>query len=272
MARHPMHPLAPFVAVWRRRHLVAALARRDIAARYRGSAIGLAWSMAQPLAMLAIYTFVFGVIYRTEWPGGDGSRGGFALALFAGLLAIGLFSDCVARAPSLVVGNPNFVKRVVFPLEILSWVSLGSAAFQCCVGLVVWCGVRAALIGPPPATALLAPIFLAPVALLGLGVSWLLAGLAVYVRDVAQLVGVGLAALTFASPVFFPSRHVPEPFRAVVLLNPLAAPIEMTRDAMLTGALPTASSLAIAFAVAFAVAWLGFAFFQLARRGFADAL
>jgi lipopolysaccharide transport system permease protein len=272
MARHPMHPLAPFVAVWRRRHLVAALARREIAARYRGSAMGLAWSLAQPLAMLAIYTFVFGVVYGAKWPGDDGSQGGFALALFAGLLGIGLFSDCVVRAPALVVANPNFVKRVVFPLEILAWVSLGSAAFQCCVGLIAWCVVRAVLIGPPPPTALLAPVLLAPVALLGLGVSWLLAGLAVYVRDVAQLVGVGLAALTFASPVFFPSQAVPEPFRALVLLNPLAAPIEMARDAMLTGALPSFLSLAIAFAVSFAVAWLGFACFQRLRRGFADAL
>lgn len=272
MVRHPSHPLAPFTSAWRQRHLIVALVRRETSARYRGSALGVAWSVAQPLAMLAIYTFAFGVVYGAKWPGGDGSRAEFALAVFAGMLAIGVFGDCVVRAPSLVVANPNFVKRVVFPLECLAWVSLGSALFQCAVGLVAWCVVRAVLLGPPPASALLAPIFLAPVALLGVGASWAIAGLAVYVRDVAQLVGVAMAALTFASPVFFPVDAVPPTFQAVVRLNPLAAPIEMARDVLLVGRLPDAGAFAAGLAMSTVIAWLGFAFFQKVRRGFADAL
>ncbi len=267
-----MHPVALFASALRHRHLVATLAGREIAARYRGSAIGMGWSLAQPLAMLGVYTFAFGVVYGARWPGGEGTRSEFALAVFVGLLAIGLFGDCVVRAPSLVVGNPNFVKRVVFPLDVLAWVALGSAAFQCLIGLVAWCVVRALLLGAPPATALLAPLLLTPVALAALGLSWALAALAVYVRDIAQIVPLAMAALTFASPVFFPTQSVPQPYRFVVELNPVAGPIEMTRDALLAGRAPAAAEVGANLAVGLAVAWAGFALFQRLRRGFADAL
>lgn len=270
--RHRMHPIAPFTSALRHRRLIGALAGREIVARYRGSAIGMGWSLAQPLAMLAIYTFAFGVVYGAKWPGGAGTQAEFALAVFVGLLAIGLFGDCVVRAPALVVGNPNYVKRVVFPLESLAWVALAAAAFQCGIGLVAWCVVHAVLIGPPPATALLAPVLLAPVALTGLGVAWALAALAVYVRDVAHIVPLAMAALTFASPVFFPLAAVPQPYRAVAELNPVAAPVEMAREALMSGKAPALLAVLWAFAVAIVVAWFGFALFQRLRRGFADAL
>ena len=272
MQSFSLSPAALASSPWRNRELLAALSRRDVVGRYRGSLMGLAWSFLHPLVMLAVYTFVFGVVFRARWDSASGSTAEFALVLFAGLLVFNVFAECVNRAPTLVLANPGYVKKVVFPLEVLPWVSLAAALFHLAIGLVVWLAFYAVLIGVPHATVLWLPLVLVPLAFLTLGVSWFFAALAVYLRDVAHVVGVGTTALLFMTPVFFPLSALPSAMQPWLRLNPLTDIVEMTREVLVAGHAPDAGRLAVMIATSLAVAWLGFAWFQRTRRGFADVL
>ena len=170
-------PFEALRSMWRNRELIRAMTWREIAGRYRGSALGMLWSFISPLLMLGIYTFVFSVVFKARWSDASSSRSDFALGLFAGMLVFSVFSECVTRAPGLVLANPNYVKKVVFPLEILPVVSLGSSLFHMAIGLVVWLLFHLVAAGPPPVTALLVPVVVLPLAMLALGLSWLLAAL-----------------------------------------------------------------------------------------------
>lgn len=254
------------------RGLIASLVRREVLGRYRGSALGLLWSILNPLVMLGVYTFVFSVVFKNQWIGGRGTRTEFALALFAGLMVFNLFSECIGRAPSLILGNVNFVKKVVFPLEVLPVVVLGSALFHLLVSLAVWVLFYVFALGLPAATALLLPVMLAPLVLMILGISWGLAALGVFVRDVAQLVGVVLMMLMFLSPVFFQVAALPEAYRPFLYLSPVTVAIEQVRDITMWGRLPSWGEWTAYSCAATVVAALGFLFFQKTRRGFADVL
>ena len=265
-------PAALASSVWRHRELLGALSRRDVVGRYRGSVMGLAWSFLHPLVMLAVYTFVFGIVFRARWDAGTGSTAEFALVLFAGLLAFNVFAECVNRAPTLVLSNPGYVKKVVFPLEVLPVVTLGASLFHFAIGMVVWVIFYVLLVGVPHATIAWLPLVLVPLALLTLGVSWFLAALAVYLRDVAHIVGVATTALLFVTPVFYPLSALPDAWRPWLRLNPLTDVVENARAVLVAGRAPDLERLAMSFAVGLVVAWLGYAWFQKTRRGFADVL
>lgn len=265
-------PRALLLSLTANRGLIASLVRREVLGRYRGSVLGLLWSVLNPLVMLAVYTFVFGEVFKAKWIGGTGSRSEFALVLFAGLMVFNFFSECVNRAPVLILSNVNYVKKVVFPLEILPLVTMGSALFHFAVSLLVWCTFYVVAMGLPQGTALLLPLILAPLLLVTLGISWLLAALGVYLRDVAQVVGVALMVLMFLSPIFYQVDSLPEAVRPLMYLNPVTVAIEQTREVMLWGRPPGWAMLLGFAAVAALVAWLGFVFFQKTRRGFADVL
>ena len=264
------------------RSLISTLVRREIAGRYRGSMLGMLWSLLTPLFMLAVYTFVFGVVLRARWAsvGGEGAQAAaaqpttaeFAIILFAGLIVFQLFSEVVLRAPTLVLGNANYVKKVVFPLQILPVVSLGSALFHAGVSLVVLLGFMLAVYGAIPLTALLLPIVIAPYCLMILGIAWFLAALGVYYRDINQILGTLVTALMFLSPIFFPLSALPEWIRGWIALNPVSLPVEQTRALLIFGAMPDLLGLAAYTAAALAVAALGYAWFQKTRKGFADVL
>ena len=175
--------------------------------------MGLLWSFFNPVLMLAVYTFVFSVVFKARWAGGSDSKTEFALVLFAGLLVFNLFAECVNRAPGLILSNVNYVKKVIFPLEILPVVALGSAGFHFLISLVVWSIFYLLFFGIPPATILLLPLILIPLVLITLGISWLLASLGVYLRDVSQIIGVVTTVLMFLSPIFYPIVALPEEYR-----------------------------------------------------------
>lgn len=257
---------------WRHRELLLSLIEREVLGRYRGSMIGLLWSFLNPLMMLLVYTLVFSVMFKLKWQGGSESRVEFALLVFAGILVFNIFSECVLRAPALIVSNTNYVKKMVFPLEILPWVTLGSVLLHALASLLIWLVFHLLLIGLPPVTALLLPLVLLPLVLFSLGVSWLLAALGVYLRDVGQVTTALTTALMFLSAVFYPASAFPEPYRQLLLLNPLARVIEQTRDVLFWGVVPDLSTWAAGLALSGAVAWLGFLWFQWARGGFADVL
>lgn len=223
--------------------------------------------------MLGIYTFIFGTVFKARW-GGDvnSSTGEFAVILFAGLIVFQLFAEVITRAPTLILGNSNYVKKVVFPLEILVPVALGSALFNTGVSLVVLLGFAMLVFGGIPLTALLLPIVLAPFCLMLLGLGWFLASLGVFVRDINQFLGTLVTALMFLSPIFFPISALPPWLQPWLVLNPLAIPVEQLRNVLLFGKMPAFGILAVYTLVAVIIAKLGYSWFQKTRKGFADVI
>lgn len=254
--------------------LVVSLIRREVAGRYRGSALGIVWSLLTPLFMLAVYTFIFGTVFKARWTGaGDNtSVAEFAIILFAGLIVFQLFAEVVNRAPGLILANQNYVKKIVFPLQILVPVALGSALFHAAVSFLVLFVFILVTYGAIPWTALLLPIVLAPFCLMILGIGWLLASLGTYVRDIGQVLGPIVTALMFLSPIFFPLSALPEWLQPWLTLNPIALPVTQTRDILVFARLPDFAALGLYALVATAVAWLGYIWFQKTRKGFADVL
>lgn len=256
----------------RNRSLIKSFVQRDVLGRYRGSFMGLLWSFLNPLFMLIVYTFFFSVIFKARWSEGSDSKTEFALILFAGLMVFSVFSECINRAPGVVLGNPNYVKKVVFPLEILPWVNLGSALFHGVISFSVWMLAYLVFFGLPHATVFFLPLILMPLVFFIMGLSWVLASLGVYLRDVAQFVGILTSTLMFLSPIFYPVTAIPERFRGLLYLNPLTPVIEQTRDVLYWGKVPNFSLIGIYLIVTIIFAWLGFAWFQKTRKGFADVL
>lgn len=259
-------------SLWRNRGLVRALIKREVVGRYRGSFMGILWSFFNPLLMLMVYTIVFSVVFKARWSGGSGSKTEFALLLFAGLMVFNLFAECVNRAPGLILGNVNYVTKVVFPLETLPWVNLGAALFHGTISLGVWLTAYLIFFGVPHATMLYFPLVLLPFGLFIMGVSWALASLGVYLRDVGQVIGILTSVLMFLSPIFYPASSMPETYRHLLYLNPLTPVIEQTRDVLFWGKAPDVTMLGIYLLATSVIAWLGFAWFQKTRKGFADVL
>ncbi len=264
-------PLAVVTSLWRHRELVVRLARRDVVARYRGSWLGISWAIVTPLLFLAAFTFVFHGVLRARWLDATGT-GEFALVLFAGLVLFWFLNDCVARAPRLLLENVSYIKKVVFPLEVLPWVVLLGALFHALLGLAALALGVAWVHGVPGWTALLAPLALVPLALMALGLGWWLSALGVFLRDVRQLVPVITTLMLFLSPTFYPRETVPEGFRQWMLLNPLTFPVEQLRAMVFQGLPPDWTGLALATLAGWAVAWLGLAWFRRTRHGFADVV
>jgi lipopolysaccharide transport system permease protein len=259
-------------SLWRNRSLMRAMIVREVIGRYRGSVMGILWSFFNPVFMLTVYTFVFSVIFNARWNTASSSRTEFALVLFAGLIVFNLFSECFTRAPSLILANTNYVKKVVFPLEILPWVALGSALFHTAISVLVWIIAYTALFGLPHPTVFLLPLILLPLILFIMGVTWALASLGVFLRDVSQFIGIVTTVLMFMSPIFYPASAFPEQYRPLLLLNPLSPAIEQAREVLFWGRVPQIGVLIAYLAGSAVVAWLGFAWFQKTRKGFADVL
>lgn len=267
-------PREMVASLWRNHSLIYALSKREVIGRYRGSYFGILWSFINPLLMLTIYTFVFGVIFKARWNTYSDSKTEFALVLFAGLLIYNLFSECITKAPNIILSNANYVKKVIFPLEVLPWVNLYSALFHGLISLLVWILAYYLLFGIPHLTVLFLPLILLPFCLMTMGFSWVLASLGVYLRDIGQAIGIAVTALMFLSTVFYPINTLPERYRYLLMINPLTIPVEQSRDFMFWGVSPHANLglLAVYWLISLLMAWLGFFWFQRTRRGFADVL
>lgn len=265
-------PSAMFLSLWRNRLLILQMTRREIAARYRGSVIGLAWSFINPVLMLMVYTFVFSVVFKARWGVQGESRTDFAIVLFAGMIVFGFFSEMINRAPGQIVSNANYVKKVVFPLEILSWVSLGSVLFHSLVSLSVLLMAQLIVNLSLPWTVILFPLVLLPLIFASLGGAWFLAALGVYVRDIGQITTVFTTVLMFMSAVFYPISALPEGYQAWLRLNPLVLIITESRKVLILGSLPDWFWLGIALLMGLAISFAGFWWFQKTRKGFADVL
>jgi len=256
----------------RQRTLVWQFVRRDVLARYRGSLLGLGWSFLTPLLMLAVYTFVFRVVFKARWAGEATSDFDFALQMYAGLIVFMLFAEVVNRAPRLVLDQPNLVKKVVFPLEILPWVAVLAALFHAALNLVALLAAAAIAYGNVPLSVLALPLVLAPFVPLLLGLAWFLAALGVFVRDVGQITTLAVSLLMFLSPVFYPVSSLPERWQPWLKANPLTPVMEQLRRVTLEGRWPDWSQLLLELVIAGAVAWAGARWFAATRKGFADVI
>jgi lipopolysaccharide transport system permease protein len=265
-------PLKMFTNFWCNRRLISALVKREVIGRYRGSVMGIFWSFFNPVLMLIVYTFVFSGVFKARWSSGSNSKTEFALVLFAGLIVFNLFAECINRAPVLILSNVNYVKKVVFPLDILPWVCIGSALFHTLISLSVWLIAYAIFFGLPHITILFFPFVIMPLVLFIMGISWGLASLGVYLRDVSQFIGIVTTIIMFLSPIFYPITALPEKYRHFLLLNPLTPAIEQSRNALFWGKRPDCLMLLIYTLVSLCIAWIGFAWFQKTRKGFADVL
>lgn len=260
------HPLL----LVRHRYLVLQLTRRDVQARYKGSVLGMGWALLYPLLILASYTFVFREVFKARWPGGSDSTQEFALQVFAGLVVFNLFADVLNRAPRLVVDQPNLVKRVVFPLEVLPWVALGGALFHAALGAVILLGASAWSGAGLSAWALLTPLVFAVTLPYLLGIGWLLGGLGVFLRDIGQAMGPVVTMLMFLSPVLYPAKSLPALFEKLLWLNPLTLPIENLRRVVLEGQAPDWGGLALYTLAGLVFATLCWRLFERVKPAFAD--
>jgi lipopolysaccharide transport system permease protein len=272
-APHPVSLGSLVHKLWGQRGLILQMTKRDVLGRYKGSVLGVVWSLFNPLFLLVIYTFVFSVIFKARWGVGPvESKSEFAILLFVGMIVHSFFSETLNRAPGLILNNVSYVKKIVFPLEILPAVAICTAFFHALVSVFVLAVVFIVLKGYLQWTAIFLPLVLLPLVVLTLGIAWGLASLGVFLRDIAQPISLITTLLLFASPVFYPLTALPEFIRPWVMLNPLTFVIEQARAVLISGHLPNWTGLTIYSLASVAIAWIGYALFQKTRKGFANVL
>lgn len=270
---HQTSLLEIYASFVRNRALIVQMAKREVLGRYRGSIMGLAWSFFNPLLMLAVYTFFFSFVLKSRWgTAQDAGHADFAIVLFVGLIAHGLFAECINRAPALINSNVSYVKKVVFPLEIFPLIAMGSALFHAAISVLVLLALQLSIVGSLPWTVVFFPLVVTPLIVVTLGFAWFLAASGVFVRDIGQTTGMLTSVLLFVSPVFYPVSSLPHKMQLIVMVNPLTLIIEESRKALLYGEMPNWTGLGVYLLVGTTVAWVGFWWFQKTRKGFADVL
>jgi lipopolysaccharide transport system permease protein len=258
------------------RSLIWQFARREVLAKYRGSLLGLGWSFLTPLLMLLVYTFVFREVFNARWPAADinapDTNLSFALQVYAGMIVFNFFAEVMGRAPRLVLDQPNLVKKVVFPVEVLSWVAVLAAGFHFLVNLAVLLAAILLTSGSLPIALIALPLVVITFIPLLLGFAWFLASLGVFLRDIGQLIGMIMTALMFLSPIFYPAQAIPEKWRPLLTANPLTVPIEQFRGIVLEGLWPNWQTLSLYLLFGSIVCWMGAQWFRVTRKGFADVI
>lgn len=261
-----------FKSMYANRNLIYTLARGEIKGRYSGTTIGLIWSIINPLIMLTVYTFVFCVVFHARWNEEHTSRIEFAFLIYSGLIVFNFFYECINKAPYLIITNANYVKKIIFPLEILPIIYLTSALFHLFVSLSVMIFAHVIIFSSISGTIFLLPVLLLPLIFYVLGFSWVLASLGAYIRDIAQLVGIISTIIMYISPIFYPVSAVPKEFRFIITINPLTTLIEQIRDVVFFNKMPILFDLLVEYLASFIIAWIGFIWFQKTRKGFADVI
>jgi lipopolysaccharide transport system permease protein len=265
------HRAALLLGLHSHRQLLLQLVGRDIVCRYRGTLFGTVWAFLNPLLMLSVYTVVFGIFLHARWANTENSLQ-FSVVLFAGLIVFNFFSECLNRAPMLIGAHANYVKKVAFPLELLPWMIVGTSLFHASISLLAWTIFSAFVYGTVRWTLIFIPLVFVPLIFMTVGISWIISSLGVYVRDIAQVIGLLTSIAMFLCPIFYAIESLPKPFQVVLLVNPLTLIIQQARRVMIDGTIPDFKALAIHAAASMLFAWLSLAWFQRARDGFADVL
>ncbi len=257
------------LTIWTNRFLILELSKRGYTQRYQGSYGGVAWSFIQPVFLLGVYTLVFSVILKTRWSY-SGNTKEFALILFAGLIILNTFTECLNKAPLLITDNPNYVKKIIFPLEILPWVMVATVLLQTLVSIVVWFAGYFLIFGPPNPTALYFPVILLSFFPMLLGVGWLLSSIGIIVRDISQLTLLLSHSLLFLTPIFYSIESAPPLLQNLLMLNPLTYIVQQFRFVLFFGQMPSWTGLTVYFLFSLCFAWACLKIFRLLQRGFAD--
>lgn len=247
------------------------MTKRDIKGRYKGSMLGVWWAIAMPMAMLAVFTFVFAGVFEAKWHA-SGSTVDFVLNMYAGLIVFWYFSEVVGKAPTLITAQPNFVKKVVFPLEVLPIVSILSALFHLLINMAILLVAVFLYKGGLGVGVVCLPLVIVVTIPILLGASWVLSSVGVYIRDIAAVIGIVMNMLMFLSPIFYPIEAVPASIKWAFELNPLTPIIEWVRVSAIEGEWPNVTDMAIFGFVCVCIAWLGAWCFGILRKGFADVL
>lgn len=255
------------------RGLALQIVKQQIVGKYRGSYIGILWPLLNPILMLVVYTFVFSVILKVRWSGdASESKLQFAFILFTGMLIHGLFAEVINKAPSLILLNANYVKKVIFPLEILALTNFLEGLFNFSVGMLVLLVAMLVLHDQITWTIIFLPIILIPYFMLLLGLIWFISSLGVFVRDIAQGINVLTTVLLFLSPIFYSKNALPPEFQWLMNINPLTFIIEQSRDVAIWGKLPNWQGLGVYSFLSGLTMWIGYYWFQKTRKGFADVI
>ena len=271
--RHPISLIAFSQSLYKNRQLVFQMCRREVLGRYRGSMIGIAWSFLNPFLMLTVYTFIFSVVYKARWGAtGSDSKVEFALILFVGMIVFNFFSEVINRAPNLILSNVNYVKKVVFPLELLCVISLGVSFFHALIGFFALALAYSVFNGNLNWTFIFLPVIFLPFIFFTLGISLILASLGTYIRDIGQMIGVLMSILMFLTPIFYPVSALPLKFQSWIMLNPLTFIIEQMRSVVIYGEIPDWQCIFYYLLMAVLIMWIGYMWFQKTRKGFADVL
>ena|SRR3990167_678410 len=255
--------------LWQYRDLIVELTKREFSGRYQGSFGGIMWSFIQPLFLLTIYTLAFGVILKTRWSF-SGSTGVYALMLFLGLIIFNAFSECLLNSTKLITKNPNFVKKIVFPLELLPIITVLTNLLHACIAIAVWIAGYFLFFGSIRPTVILFAVVLLCFAPILLGLGWLLAALGVIIRDISHATTMLNHTLLFLTPIFYSVEAAPTRIQKLLLLNPLTFIIEQFRKIMFLGQLPDFAGLGIYFGCAVLFACISLGFFRWLRPNFAD--
>ncbi len=267
------NPLAALSSIWNNRMLLKQFVRRDVMSRYRGSFLGILWTLLVPLLMLGVYTVVFTVVFKARFSEvGTGADGEFAVILFAGIIIHSMLAECLINAPNIIINNVNLVKKVIFPLEILAPVVVLTMLVQTLISFVVLLLGCLIVYGSIPWTVFYIPLILLPYIVFIQGVVWFVSSLGVFVRDVSHIVGVLATVLLFLSTVFFPASRLPESFQWMVYANPISTIVDQVRMVLIQGSAPDFVSMAVYSIFSVAVFTFGHIWFAKTRHAFADAL
>ncbi len=269
MVKASAHILRSFVT---HRGLLLALIRREIAARYRGSALGILWSFITPLALLATYTLVFGYFFRMRWSAEHDGPGYFVVMLFCGQIPFNFFSEVVSRSPELILRSPNYVKRIAFPVQLLPAVMLGASLFHALIAIGLLIGMIVLVIGSLPVTALFLPMIIFPLLLFTLSISLLVSAAGIFIRDLTHGVGLVLTVLFFLTPIIYPAAFIPETWRIILWLNPIACTVLQIRETCVEGIPLNLRMWTYQMVGSGGLLWLVAGWFRVVSRRFADVM
>lgn len=267
--------LSPFLSTFaRKRELWWQFTVRAVEVRHRGSYLGVLWLVLNPLLMLALYVIVFGFIFGSRFHGHEGEgQADFALAVFLGLSLFHVLSETISTAPSLIVGNPNLVKKVVFPLEVLPLANVSAYWFHFFINMALFAaGCLAFGRSVPLGGLLLAPVIFLPHFLLTLGTGWFLSALGVFFRDINQIIQLVAQIILYASAIFYSTEMIQGFAWNVLKWNPLLHTVELSRQALLWHQPLNLSHLAYTWCVGVFACIVGRLFFEKTKHAFADVI
>ncbi|MGA3025960.1 MAG: ABC transporter permease [Bryobacteraceae bacterium] len=262
---------APVASLWRNRMLLRSMVKRDILTRYRGSVGDVFWTVLNPLLLMLTYYFVFGVVLRTRF-GADRSGSAYVLYFLAGMLPWLAFSEAAGRAPYIILEHRNWVKKLVFPLEILPAIPVVSGIVTEVFAVIIFVTALFALHGHVPLTAFWLPALVIPQILFTVGLAWFLAALAVYMRDLGQINGFLLTLWFFLTPICYPVTAMPKGALTVLGKNPMFVLVQAYRSVLLDGHAPEALPLVKLWMLALVFFFAGHAWFYKLRKTFADII